>query len=98
MPSRTSLADYIYREDVLRAVQQHGIRPTARTPPELARGFVRDLYCYELRVLRDRMLRQEFPKKEYAGRVIALRDQYRVLSLRAREWLEWGPGEAGSHS
>jgi len=82
------LTDYRYREDVLRAVQQHGIRPTIRTPPELARGFVRDLYCYELRVLRDRMIRQEFPKQEYAARVILLRDHYRVLSLRAREWLE----------
>jgi len=82
------LTDYRYREDVLRAVQHHGIRPTTRTPPELARGFVRDLYCYELRVLRDRMIRQEFPKQEYAARVILLRDHYRVLSLRAREWLE----------
>jgi hypothetical protein len=33
------------------------------------------------------MRRQEFPKEEYAERVIALRDHYRVLSLRAREWL-----------
>jgi len=82
-----SLADYTYREDVLRAVQRHGIQPTVRTPPELARGFVRDLYCYELRILRDRMVRQEFPKQEYAGLVIALRDHYRVLSLRAREWV-----------
>jgi len=81
------LADYVYREDVLRAVERHGIRPTTRTPPELARGFVRDLYCYELRVLRDRMLRSEFPKVEYAARVVALRDHYRVLSLRAPEWL-----------
>lgn len=81
------MAEYAYRVDVLRAVQQHGIMPTIRTPPDLARGFVRDLYCYELRALRDRMLRQEFPRQEYAGRVIALRDHYRVLSLRAREWL-----------
>jgi hypothetical protein len=81
------LADYVYRPDVLRAVERHGIMPTVHTPPELVRGFVRDLYCYELRVLRDRMLRQEFPKQEYAGRVVALRDQYRVLSLRAPEWL-----------
>ena len=81
------MAEYVYRADVLTACERHGIRPTARTPPELARGFVRDLYCYELRVLRDRMVRQEFPKQEYAGRVIALRDTYRVLSLRAREWL-----------
>ena len=81
------MPDYVYRADVLRAVERHGIMPTVRTPPELARGFVRDLYCYELRVLRDRMLREEFPKQEYAGRVIALRDHYRVLSLPAREWL-----------
>ena len=81
------MAEYVYRTDVLTACERHGIRPTPRTPPELARGFVRDLYCYELRVLRDRMLRQEFPKQVYAGRVIALRDTYRVLSLRAREWL-----------
>jgi hypothetical protein len=68
--------------------------PTSRTPPELARGFVRDLYCYELRVLRDRLLQNQFPKQEYAGRVVALRDTYRVLSLRAREWLVSGPEEA----
>jgi hypothetical protein len=78
---------YIYRTDVLAAAARHGIRPTTRTPPELARRFVRDLYCYELRALRDRMLRREFPKEQYAGRVVALRDTYRVLSLRAREWL-----------
>jgi hypothetical protein len=81
------LAEYLYRDDVLRAVQRHGIMPTGHTPPEVARRYVRDLYCYELRALRDRMLRLEFPKQEYAGRVIALRDTYRVLSLRAREWL-----------
>ena len=40
------------------------------------------------------MLRQEFPKQDYAGRVIALRDTYRVLSLRAREWLAI-PGSEG---
>jgi hypothetical protein len=81
------VTEYIYRTDVLAAVARHGIQPTAHTPPELARGFVRDLYCYELRALRDRMLRQEFPKQQYADRVVALRDTYRVLSLRAREWL-----------
>ena len=79
--------NYTYRPDVLRACERHGIMPTPGTPPELARGFVRDLYCYELRALRDRMLQNEFPKHEYAGRVVALRDVYRVLSLRAREWV-----------
>jgi hypothetical protein len=72
---------------VLAACERHGIRPTRGTPPELARRFVRDLYCYELRALRDRMLQREFPKDQYADRVVALRDTYRVLSLRAGEWL-----------
>lgn len=79
---------YVYRADVLRALLQHGIRPTEHTPPELARRFVRDLYCYELRNLREQMLRKDFPKPEYADRVVQLRDRYRVLSLLPREFLE----------
>jgi hypothetical protein len=78
---------YVYRPDVLRALERHGVVPTSATPPEVARGFVRDLYCYELRVLRSRMMRNEFPRAEYADRVTALRDHYRVLSLRAPEWI-----------
>jgi hypothetical protein len=78
---------YVYRDDVLRACERHGIRPTPMTPPERARGFVRDLYCYELRGLRDRMIQREFPRHEYADRVVALRDVYRVLSLPARDWV-----------
>ena len=90
--------NYIYRADVLRACERHGILPTPRTPPELARGFVRDLYCYELRVLRDRMLQGVFPKHEYANRVVALRDTYRVLSLRPHEWLASGAeGDVQTH-
>ena len=57
------MTEYVYRADVLAACERHGIRPTSRTPPDLARGFVRDLYCYELRVLRDRMLRANSPNR-----------------------------------
>ena len=35
---------YTYRQDVLDAVWRHGIMPTDAPTPELARGFVRDLY------------------------------------------------------
>ena len=38
-------------------------------------------------MLRERMLRQEFPKQEYAERVVALRDHYRVLSLPRTQWV-----------
>lgn len=82
------MSSYVYRLDVIRAIEQYGIKPTSRTPPQLAREFVRDLYCYELRMLRDRLRRCEFPKDEYAARVVALRDHYPVLSLRAQQWAE----------
>lgn len=78
---------YRYRQDVLDAVWRHGIVPTERTPPALARGFVRELYKYEIRRLRERYLKQEFSKPEYAGKVDGLRRQYGVLSLVPQLWL-----------
>ena len=77
-----------YRADILDRLCGHGVRPTERTPPELVRDFVRDLYKYEIRRLRERYMRKEFAKLEYASRVDALRRQYPVLALRARDWLE----------
>jgi hypothetical protein len=77
-----------YRRDVLEALLTHGVRPTPETRPELVRDFVRDLYRWEIRALRERYMRGEFPKIEYSQRVDALRQQYPVLALRAWEWLE----------
>jgi hypothetical protein len=81
---------YTYRQDVLNAVWRHGIMPTARTTPELARGFVRDLYKYEIRRLRERYLKKEFPKAEYAVLVEQLRNRYGVLALVPRLWVTEG--------
>jgi hypothetical protein len=77
----------VYRDDVLAELWKHGVRPTERTPPELVRGFINELYRHELRRLRDRLRRHEFPKAEYLDRVVAIRERYRVLALRPREWL-----------
>ena len=52
------------------------------------RDYVRDLYRYEIRRLRERYLNREFPKAEYSERVDQLRRAYPVLALRAWEWLE----------
>lgn len=82
------MPEYRYRRDVLGALWRHGVQPTSRTDPQLVRGYVRDLYKYEIRVLRERYLRKEFPKREYAERVDALRRSYPVLALTAREWVE----------
>ena len=79
---------FVYRSDVLEHLLRHGVRPTPQTPPGLVRDFVRDLYKYEIRALRERLLRGDFPKAEYAGRVEALRRRYMVLSLHARQFVE----------
>lgn len=78
---------YTYRPEILRALLVHGVRPTPRSDPELVRAYVRDLYRYEIRRLRERYVRQEFAKAEYSARVDALRRQYPVLGLRARDWV-----------
>jgi hypothetical protein len=78
---------YTYRQDVLNAVWRHGIIPTAHTAPELARGYVRDLYKYEIRRLRERYLKKEFPKAEYSALVERLRNRYGVLALVPRQWV-----------
>lgn len=76
-----------YRPDVLAVVWRHGILPTEQTPPELARGYVRELYKYEIRRLRERYLKKEFSKREYYVLVDNLRQQYGVLALVPRQWL-----------
>ena len=77
-----------YRPDVLDQLWKHGVQPTSATRPDLVRDYVRDLYRYEIRRLRERYLRRDFPKVEYSDRVDRLRREYPVLAMRAREWLE----------
>jgi hypothetical protein len=79
---------YAYRRDVLDALAGHGVRPTPRTRPELVHEFVSDLYRYELRRLRDRLRRAEFPKGEYFNRVVALRRRYAIISTPAEAWID----------
>jgi hypothetical protein len=77
-----------YRADVLEQLWRHGVQPKRETPPQLVRDYVRDLYRYEIRRLRERYLNREFSKGEYSQRVDQLRRAYPVLALRAWEWLE----------
>ena len=79
---------FTYRPDILASLWRHGVQPTPNTDPELARNFVRDLYKYEIKRLRERYIRGEFPKKEYSDRVDALRRSYPVLAWPARLWIE----------
>ncbi len=77
-----------YRRDVLEQLAVHGIAPTAATPPQLVHDFVNDLYRYELRRLRDRLLRKQIAKPDYSAHVVRIRQRYPLLSLKLWQWVE----------
>jgi len=80
-------ADYIYTGEVLEELARHGLAPRTDTPPEQLRDAVRDLYKHEIKRLKARLLAHEFPKGEYAERVIALRRRYPLLSIPTELWI-----------
>jgi hypothetical protein len=82
------MPEYRYRADVLGQLERHGVIPTSHTPPQIVRSYVRDLYKYEIRRLRERYLRNEFSKSEYWHLVDDLRRQYPVLALLPHELLQ----------
>lgn len=86
-PAREDVPVYRYREDVLDALARHGVRPLTTSKPEMVRGFVRELYKFEIRKLRDRVVNGEIAKSHYAGYVDALRRSYPVLSLQPWQFL-----------
>jgi hypothetical protein len=77
---------YRYRPEVLEALARHGLVPRGDTSPQVLRDAVNDLYRFEIRRLRRRLLVKEFPKAEYVGKVIELRGKYLLLSMPMDEW------------
>ena len=88
MPDHSSGVSFRYRAEVVEELWRHGVHPSGHTRPELVHEFVSDLYRYEIRRLRGRLLRGDFPKREYSGRVIELRMRYRMISTPASAWIE----------
>ena len=82
------LMPYRYRQAVLEQLLQHGVRPTADTPPELVYDFVNDLYRYELRRLRHALVTGLIPKVGYYDRVVELRRKYPLVSFKPHLWIE----------
>jgi hypothetical protein len=77
-----------YRADVLDQLAIHGIRPRPHTSPDVVHELVSDLYRYELRRMRDRLLRREFARAEYFNRILELRRRYPLVSLKPRDFVE----------
>jgi hypothetical protein len=79
---------YQYRTQILAELSRHGVIPRDTTPPALLSEFVNDLYRYELRRLRERLIRREIPKTGYSTRVIELRKKYPLVSIPLADWIE----------
>ena len=71
---------------VLEALAGHGLRPKADTTVDVLRAQVSDLYRYEIRRLRGRLLAGEVAKASYADAVRTLRLRYLLLSLPKEQW------------
>ena len=81
---------YRYRPAVLAALAAHGLSPRPHTPPQQLRDALRDLYKYEIRRLRDDLLAGRILKRDYAARVVSLRERYPLLSFPVALWTEEG--------
>jgi hypothetical protein len=77
-----------YHPQILEELGRHGLVPSADTPPARLRDAVRDLYKYEIRRLRERVVAGDIPKGEYAGHVVELRRRYPLLSIPTELWVE----------
>jgi hypothetical protein len=86
---------YAWDPEMLGALAALGVRPGPETPPAFVKDYVTELYQYELRRLRDRLVRGEIPKASYAGLVRVLRPRYWMLSIAAADWAPVAPSEVG---
>ena len=77
-----------YRADVLTQLADHGVRPLPTTPPEVVHDLISDLYRYEIRRMRQRLIRGEFVRSEYFGRIVELRRKYPLVSLKPPDFVE----------
>ena len=77
---------YDYAPEALEVLAGHGLCPGPDTPPTVVREALSDLYRYEIRRLKQRLLQGEFPKADYIDRVIDLRKKYWLLSIPHERW------------
>ena len=71
---------------VVETLAGHGLCPTSETSVDVLRAQVNDLYRYEIRQLRRRLLAGGIPKGSYVDAVRALRLRYLLLSLPKEHW------------
>ena len=79
--------EFEYAPEALEVLAGHGLAPGPRTRPEVVRDALSDLYRYEIRRLKRRLLSGEFVKERYLDQVIDLRRRYWLLSVPVVRWV-----------
>ena len=87
---------YEYAPEALEVLAGHGLQPGPETPPALVREALSDLYRFEIRRLKRRLLAGEVAKQDYISRVIELRRQYWLLSIPVDRWTRTVSARPGS--
>jgi hypothetical protein len=82
---------YQYAPEAMEVLARHGLQPHAHTRPAMVREALSDLYRYEIRRLKRRLLAGHIPRAEYSDHVIALRKQYWLLSIPVERWARETP-------
>lgn len=77
---------YIYPPELSDALLSFGLSPKPHTPPSVAREAIDDMYKFELRRLRARLLTGEFDRPKYVEAIVLLRKKYWMLTLPLRAW------------
>ena len=75
-----------YPPELLDALMAFGLKPASTTPPSLVRAALNDLYRFEIRRLRQRMVDGKIEKARYSDEVVGLRKKYWPLSLQPGAW------------
>jgi hypothetical protein len=75
-----------YPAELTEALLRYGLAPRPDTPPRFVRDQLSDLYRYEIRRLRGRLLAGDVLRKDYVDHVITLRKKYWPLSLTPDQW------------
>ena len=77
---------YEYAPEALEVLAGHGLCPGPQTPPRVVREALSDLYRFEIRRLKQRLLAGAIARERYSEYVIDLRRQYWLLSIPVERW------------
>ncbi len=77
---------WTYPPELLDVLVTFGLKPAATTPPLVVRAALNDLYRFEIRRLRQRMVDGHVEKARYVDEVVVLRKRYWPLSLQPEHW------------